>query len=137
VRQAYDEIARPARLAVQLTLLPLGLLLGVTGHWRILAGAAVGAMLIAEAGRWRAGGRRVFPAWTPLCAPLWLVERAITSWVAIGARAFLGGVPYRGRVLRHAATPLRVLRARYATLRAAGTLATRHRDPRAAGRRSA
>jgi hypothetical protein len=136
VRQAYDEIARPGRLAWQLALLPLGLVLGVTGRWRMLVAAAVVAMLIAEAGRRRAGGRRVFPAWTPLCAPLWLVERAIASWLAIGARAFLGGVPYRGRVLRHAATPMRVLRERYATLRAAGTLATPHRDPRAAGRRS-
>jgi hypothetical protein len=136
VRQAYDEIARPGRLAVQLALLPLGLVLAVTGRWRILAAAAVVAILVAEAGRRRAGGRRVFPAWTPLCAPLWLVERAIAAWLAVGARGFLGGVPYRGRVLRHAATPMRVLRARYATLRAAGTLATRHRNPRADERRS-
>jgi hypothetical protein len=136
VRQAYDEIARPGRLALQLALLPLGVTLAVTGRWRLLAAGAVVAVLIAEAGRRRGGGRRVFPPRTSLCAPLWLVERAITSWLAVGARAFLGGVPYRGRVLRHAATPRRVLRARHAALRAAGTLATPHRDPRAAARRS-
>lgn len=137
VRQAYDEIARPGRLALQLALLPLGLVLTVTGRWRALAAAALVAVLIAEAGRWRGGGRRVFPVRTSLCAPLWLVERAVASWLAIGARVFLGGIPYRGRVLRHAATPMRVLRARHAALRAANALATPHRDPRGAGRQSA
>lgn len=136
VRQAYDEIARPERLALQLALLPLGVALAVTGRWRILAAGAVLAILIADVGRRRGGGRRVFPARTSLCAPLWLIERAVASWLAVGARWCLGGVPYRGRVLRHAATPMRVLRARHAALRAAGTLATPHRDPRAAGRRS-
>jgi hypothetical protein len=137
VRQAYDEMARPGRLALQLALLPIGVMLAATGRWRTLAAAALVTILIAEAGRWRGGGRRVFPAWTPFFAPLWLVERAVTSWLAIGARVFLGGIPYRGRVLRHAATPMRVLRARHAALRATGALATPHRDPRGAGRQSA
>ena len=42
VRQAYDEIARPERLATQLALLPLGVILAVTGRWRgLAAGAAI------------------------------------------------------------------------------------------------
>jgi hypothetical protein len=136
VRQAYDEFARPGRLAFQLSLLPIGVMLAATGRWWALgAGAAIG-VAIAEAGRWRGGARRVFPARTALFAPLWLAERAVASWLAVGARAILGGVPYRGRVLRHAATPLRVLRARHAPLRNLGVLATAHRDPRGAARRS-
>jgi hypothetical protein len=136
VRQAYDEIARPARLAVQLSLLPIALILLVTGRWRVVAAGMVAVLIAAEVGRRRSGGRRVFPARTSLFAPLWLAERAIASWLAVGARAILGGVPYRGRVLRHAATPMRVLRARHAALRASGTLARAHRDPRESGHRS-
>lgn len=136
VRQAYDEMARPARLATHLALLPIGLTLAVTGRWRVLAAGAAIAVVLAEAGRWRGGGRRVFPARTSLFAPLWLAERAVTSWLAVAARVFLGGVPYRGRILRHAATPMRVLRARHAALRESGALVREHRDPHGAGRRS-
>ena len=46
-------------------------------------------------------------------APAWLAERAICSWLALGAHAILGGVPYRGGVLRHAATPMSALRERF------------------------
>lgn len=136
VRQAYDEFARPGRLAVQLSLLPIGVVLAVTGRWWALAAGGAIAVAIAEAGRWRGGARRVFPVRTSLFAPLWLAERAVASWLAVVARAILGGVPYRGRVLRHAATPMRVLRARHAPLRTSGVLATAHRDPRGAARRS-
>jgi hypothetical protein len=137
VRQAYDELARPVRLALQLALLPVGLTLAVTGRWLAIGAGAAMAVAVAEAGRRRGGGRRVFPARTSLFAPLWLAERAVASWLAVGARVLLGGVPYRGRVLRHAATPMRVLRARHAALRESGTLAKRHRDPHEAGHRSA
>jgi hypothetical protein len=113
VRQAYDELARPTRLAVQLTVLPAAALLARFGGWTALGIAALGIATLAEMGRWRAGGRRVFPASSSLLAPAWLAERAVCSWLALGARVFLGGVPYRGTVLRHAATPMRVLRARH------------------------
>lgn len=117
VRQAYDEIARPARLTVQLAALPIALGLVITGHWMALVGGAAAIAGVAELGRWRAGGRRVFPPTASLLAPAWLLERTLCAWLAVGARAMLGGVPYRGVVLRHAATPMRVLRARHASLR--------------------
>ncbi len=112
VRQAYDELARPGRLAVQLALLPLAALGVVTIGWPVLAAAAVTIAGAAEVGRRRAGGTAVFPASASLLAPAWVAERAICSWLAVGARVLLGGVPYRGTRLRHAATPMRVLRAR-------------------------
>ena len=112
VRQAYDEIARPGRLAAQLALLPAAALLARGRRWPALAGCAVAAVAAAELGRRRAGGRRVFPARASLFAPAWLAERAVCAWLAVGARMLLGGVPYRGRVLRHAATPMRRLEAR-------------------------
>ena len=136
VRQAYDEFARPRRLAIQLTVLPIVLSLAVVGRWTVIAAGAVVVVAIAEAGRRRGGGRRYFRAWTPLFAPLWLAERAVASWLAVGARLVLGGIPYRGRILRHAATSMRVLRARHAAIRESGALSTPHRDPRRPARRS-
>ena len=136
VRQAYDEFARPWRLAIQLALLPIAVTLAVAGRWTVIAAGAAAAIATAEAGRRRGGGRRYFRAWTPFFAPLWLAERAVAAWLAVGARLVLGGVPYRGRILRHAATSMRVLRARHAAIRESGALATAHRDPRAPARRS-
>ena len=116
VRQAYDEIARPARLAVQLAVLPLSLILWLTVGWMGIAALALAVVAVAEAGRRRAGGTRHFPVLASMLAPAWLAERAICVWLAVGARLALGGVPYRGRILGHAATPMSVLRARFSNL---------------------
>ena len=113
VRQAYDELARPARLTTQAAVLPAVVALAATGHWMALLAATAAVAGFAELGRRRAGGRRVFPATASLLAPAWLMERAVCAWLAVGARIALGGVPYRGVVLRHAATPMRVLRQRH------------------------
>ena len=121
VRQAYDEIARPRRLVAQLAVLPATLLLAATVGWSAVAAGAAAVIAIAEVGRRRAGGKRVFPASTTLFAPLWVAERAVCSWLALASRVTLGGVPYRGTVLRHAATSMRVLENRYAAVRKAST----------------
>ena len=111
VRQAYDEWARPARLAAQLALLPSAMLLALWGPgW--LPAAALSAVATAEAGRRRGNGRAVFPASSALWAPLWLAERALTSWAALGTRLLFGGVRYRTTRLKDAATPRRLLEAR-------------------------
>jgi hypothetical protein len=114
VRQAYDEIARPLRFVVQLAVLPLIVALAVTHHWLAIAVCAETLVIAAEIGRRRERATRFFPTGTPIFAPLWMAERAVCSWLALGARIFLGGVPYRGTILHHAATPMRVLRQRYA-----------------------
>lgn len=114
IRQAYDELARPPRLAAQLAVLPLAIVGASTIGWTSIVAGAVAIAAAAEAGRRRAGGVAVFPAGASLLAPAWVAERAICSWLAVGARLLLGGVPYRGTILRHAATPMRVLRARLA-----------------------
>ena len=113
VRQAYDEWARPRRLIVQLFLLPVGVLLFVFFGWVSVGAATLAAIAAAEAGRRRADGRRVFPPTAALWAPLWLAERAVTAWLALGTRLVFGGVSYRGGRLRDAATPLRELQRRH------------------------
>jgi hypothetical protein len=102
VRQAYDEFARPERLAVSLSIAPLCASACATRRWRLLAVATAGVCALAEAGRRRAGGRRVFAASSVAIAPPWLVWRSLCSWVALGARV-RGGVRYRGTRIKYAA----------------------------------
>lgn len=107
VRQAYDDFAQPARLAAELAVLPLALA-SLRRPGRLLA-AVLAVVALAEVGRRRAGGRRLFPATAALWAPAWLAERAVCVWLAVGAR-LRGGVRYSDGRLRRAATPLRTLR---------------------------
>ncbi len=113
VRQAYDELARPARMAAQLLVAP-ALILALARHgqrtWPLFAAASIA---LAEAGRRRASGARVFSPAMSAAAPLWVLERAVTSWMALGLRAASGGVRYSNGTLRTAANAERALRARY------------------------
>jgi hypothetical protein len=104
----YDgEVAQPPRLALELALLPM-LVFGVRRPlW--LAGIAVASIALAEGGRRRANGRRVYPPTSALWAPGWLLERAVCVWVAIGER-MLGGARYRNTRLKKAATSSASLR---------------------------
>lgn len=118
VRQAYDDFAIPARISGFLALAPLAAWAArQSGGARRLALGAMSAMLIAEVGRRKAGGTDRFPLSGSLLAPLWLAERSLCAWLAVGAR-LRGGVVYGGGRLRHSATSPRRLRARHA-----GTLA--------------
>lgn len=111
-RQAYDEWARPVRLAAQLTVLPASIWLArKKGMPALLALAALG-IAAAEAGRRKDGGRKAYPATSALWAPAWIAERAVTSWAALLTRLLLGGVRYRTTRLKHAATPVSALQAR-------------------------
>lgn len=121
VRQAYDELARPLRFGLFLAMLPLATALAMRGRWATL-GVAVGAsVVLAEAGRRRGGGTAVFPATASLLTLVWLAERAACVWLALGARLFLGGIPYGDSVLRLAATPSKELRRRHGAAVFAGT----------------
>jgi hypothetical protein len=76
--------------------------------------AATGLIALAEVGRRRAGGRRVFPAAASLLAPLWVLERGICSWLALRERLLRGGIRYSGRVVPRAASSPARLRRRFA-----------------------
>lgn len=109
-RQAYDDLAQPARLAGVLLVLPSTVVGSVRRRWLTMATAGTAAIVVAEAGRRRAGGRAVFPAWAPAFAPLWLLERGVCSWLALSDRIFSGGCRYHDVVIRRAASSPRQLR---------------------------
>jgi hypothetical protein len=113
VRQAYDDFAMPARLGAYLAVGPWALRQASRRRWRRLALAAATSIGVAEIGRRRAGGAERFPLGGSLLAPAWIAERAVCAWLAVGER-LAGGVRYGERRLRHAATPTRRLRRRYA-----------------------
>ncbi|MCI4062194.1 glycosyltransferase family 2 protein [Micromonospora sp. R77] len=113
VRQAYDDLAQPVRLVTSLAVLPGVLAALAARRPALLLGAGAVTVAVAELGRRRAGGGRVFPAHTALAAPLWLLERGVCAWLALGRR-LRGGVPYGGTRLRVAAHSRRVLRCRLA-----------------------
>jgi hypothetical protein len=100
VRQAYDDLAQPGRLALELALLPATL----AALRRPLAGIGLVAAVLAtaERGRRRHGGRSRYPAWAALWALPWVLERAVCVWLAVLARA-RGGVRYAGNRLVEAA----------------------------------
>ncbi|MFL6081126.1 MAG: glycosyltransferase [Ornithinibacter sp.] len=118
VRQAYEDAASPVRWMLGLGTVPALLLL--CRRASLLGAVAAGVVAVAEVGRRRSGGRRAFPPWASLAAPLWAIERGICSWVALGAR-IRGGARYNGRRLPVAAHSERDLRRRLAARSAALT----------------
>ncbi|HYP23162.1 MAG TPA: glycosyltransferase family 2 protein [Actinomycetota bacterium] len=111
-RQAYDDLAQPWRLVTFASIVPGAVVAARRRPSLIPLGALVIAGL-AEVGRRRAGGTRVFPAAASMAAPVWVTERAVCTWIALWHRA-LGGVPYRGSRLKVSANPRRVIRRRLA-----------------------
>jgi hypothetical protein len=113
VRQAYDDIAQPARMAIFLAVLPaLAAAVARRGPRAGAVGAAAAAgmaICLAEIGRERAGGVQVFPATASLFAPVWVLERATCVWPALAARLCRGGIVYAGRRITRAAHSVREL----------------------------
>jgi hypothetical protein len=119
VRQAYDDFAIPARMAVWLAVAPAAGIALARRRWQGPVAAVAGSIALAEVGRRRAGGRRHFPASASLFAPLWIGERALCSWLALRERLVRGGVPYGDGVVPRAASSMRALRRRFAARRMA------------------
>ncbi|MBG6216825.1 hypothetical protein IWX75_001269 [Arthrobacter sp. CAN_A6] len=107
IRQAYDSLAQPGRLAVELSILPF-ILASASKPGRLLAGA-LAVVVMAETGRRRNDGGAVFPPSCALWAPVWVLERGICSWAAVASRC-RGGVRYSGGRLKLAAHSTRWLR---------------------------
>ena len=119
VRQAYDDLALPARMAPALAVAPSTVVAIQRGRSRAIAGVAALAIGLAELGRRRGGGARIFPASSSLLAPVWVAERAVCSWIALANRVVRGGVPYAGGVVPRSASSKRDLRHRLCESRSA------------------
>lgn len=115
VRQAYDDLAEPGRLAAELTILPLAAL-GLRRPW-VLALGALGVVGLAALGRSRARLAGRVPVDVPLWAPVWLAERGVCVWLALGYRV-TGGVPYSGSRLARAGSSRKELARRVGEHRA-------------------
>ncbi|HEX3426593.1 MAG TPA: glycosyltransferase [Acidimicrobiales bacterium] len=110
VRQAYDDFALPGRMLIWLGFLPLSALAVARFRGWGLGTVVTVSVGVAELGRRRSGGAKVFPADTALWAPLWLAERSVCAWLACATRVLFGGVRYNGAVIRRAAHSERQLR---------------------------
>lgn len=112
VRQAYDDFTLPARMALWLSIVPSGALAARRRRLAPVVSAAVASVVVAEVGRRKAGGSRYFPFRTSMCAPGWLLERGVCSWLALWQRAVKGGAVYGDRIIPNAATPVKELQRR-------------------------
>jgi Glycosyltransferase like family 2 len=111
-RQAYDDFAIPARMACWLAVLPSLAIAGLRRWGTGILGTIAATIAIAEIGRRRAGGGRIFPASSSLLAPMWVLERAVCAWLAVLQLLRYGGVRYGESVIRTAAHSKRTLRRR-------------------------
>lgn len=114
VRQAYDDYAQPARLAFFIVLLPLLATLAAYAPWLIPL-LLILAVAIAEVGRRKNGGQRVFAASCSFFAPAWLMERSICTWVALFQKLVKGGVSYNRATISKAANPTGTIRRKLTT----------------------
>jgi hypothetical protein len=134
-RQAYDDFALPLRMALWLAVVPLLLLSVLKRRPAPAVGPAAAAVAVAEVGRRRAGGAGVFPPTSSLLAPVWILERGVCAWLAVGQRLRFGGVRYGDSVIPVAAHSQRQLRRRLAQRgsRAQGAGTGRQWSPRSNG----
>jgi hypothetical protein len=102
-RQAYEDFVMHAKTALFMSLVPLAIVLGLFASARAALGfivvVSICAMLCALRGLLRDKAYRFFPVQTILCAPLWVLERALSVYWALYWRATRGGYPFGDRLL--------------------------------------
>jgi hypothetical protein len=102
-RQAYEDFALRWKTFFFASIFPVVGFLTLIGNSRTMmafaAALMVGSMLLAFAGRRRGRAAQVFPYSTCCFAPLWILERAASTYVAFGWRLFRGGYPFGDRIL--------------------------------------
>lgn len=120
-RQAYDDFAHPFKPWLFLTVIPLLSVLAVRNPRRFLRtlwATVTGSWLMAEYGRRRHGGAGAISGAARWWAPVWILERSVAIWWALGER-LTGGVRYRGGRIPVAAHTGRQLAERHRPKRSA------------------
>lgn len=102
-RQAYEDFVMRAKTLLFISLLPITITLGfVVGlRFALLFALFISlcAMSLALRGLWRNRAYRFFPAKVILYAPLWVMERVLSTYWALYWRVAHGGYPFGARLL--------------------------------------
>lgn len=103
-RQAYEDFPLRFKTLLFASILPMVVVLAFVGNIRLflffMAASAFASILIALAG-WRRGKAvEYFPFWVVLFAPLWVMERAFSTYWAGAWRVWRGGYPFGGSLLQ-------------------------------------
>jgi hypothetical protein len=102
-RQAYEDFGLRTKTALFLSL-PLvatwlGLALGLRALVIFFAGISLAAVALAAAGRLRGNAARFFPWSICFVAPLWIVERTVSTYWALYWHFTCGGYPFGDKIL--------------------------------------
>ena len=102
-RQAYEDFGLRGKTLFFATLLPLAVFLAFAGQGQALMFLAialgVGSILIAAAGRARGEAAQVFSQSACWFAPVWILERMASTYVAFYWYLVRGGYPFGDRIL--------------------------------------
>src|SRR5205807_8200724 len=102
-RQAYEDFGLRGKTFFFASLLPLAVFLAVAGQRQVLlffaVVLAVGSILIAAVGRARGEASQVFPRSSCWFAPVWILERVVSTYLAFCWYLFRGGYPFGDRIL--------------------------------------
>jgi hypothetical protein len=102
-RQAYEDFPLRAKSALFFSLAPTVLIAFLLGGRKagaiVLASLGLAASGLAAAGRARGEASKYFPVSICLFAPLWMIERSLSSWWALFWFLRRGGYPFGETIL--------------------------------------
>jgi hypothetical protein len=102
-RQAYEDFGLRTKTALFLSLPLIAAWIRVTFGLRalliFLAGASFASVMLAGAGRLRGSAAQFFPWSACFAAPLWIIERTISTYWALYWHFAYGGYPFGDKIL--------------------------------------
>ncbi len=102
-RQAYEDFVMRVKTAAFISVLPtalgLSFLVNVSAAIFFLAFLSLVSVMLSSRGMLRDAAYRFFPVSSPLCAPLWLLERSLSVYWALYWWARYGGYPFGPKLL--------------------------------------
>ena len=101
-RQAYEDFGLRAKTALFLSLPVVAVWILAVGWKNLVAfllGVSIAAVLLAAAGRFRGSASGHFPFSVCFFAPLWMLERSISTYWALYWHFARGGYPFGDKIL--------------------------------------
>lgn len=132
-RQAYEDFVMRAKTLTFMAVLPAGIAAGIAfgtiGAATFAAGVSLIGLGLAARGL-RDGAHRFFPAWIPLYAPLWVLERSLSVYWAIYWKLRYGGYPFGDKLLSKGTGTAWVAGGRVGALRVSYGTSSNPNEPR-------